>query len=69
MGVLCQFGVHAVQADCVSDFSNGEASLIQNGDDAFVGLLHQVDDDLVVEVFDLRIKSTTVSSKKEQIGL
>lgn len=54
MGVLGQFGVHAVQADCVSDVANSEASFIQNGDDALVRLLHQINNDLVVEVVDLR---------------
>lgn len=54
MGVLGQFGVHAVQADRVGDITNSEAGFIQNGDDAFVRLVHEVHDDLVVEVIDLR---------------
>lgn len=53
VGVLGQLEVHAVQADRVGDVAHGEAGLIQDGDDAFVRLLHQVDDDLVVEVVDL----------------
>lgn len=53
VGVLGQFGVHALQADRVSDFTNSEASFVQNGDDAFVGLLHKVHNDLVVEVINL----------------
>ena len=51
--MLGQFGVHAVQTDGVCDFTDGETGLVQNGDDAFVRLLHEVDDDLVVEVIDL----------------
>lgn len=56
VGVLGQFGVHAVQADCVGDVADGEAGFVQDGDDAFVRLLHEVHDDLVVEVVDLRNK-------------
>lgn len=58
MRVLGQLGVHAVQADCVGDFADSEASFIQDGDDALVGLLHEVNDDLVVEVIDLHVEST-----------
>ena len=61
MRVLSQFGVHAVQAHCVRDFTNSQASLVQNGDDAFVRLLHEVNDDLVVEVIDLRVTTATVT--------
>lgn len=53
MGVLGQLGVHALQADRVGDFTNSEACFVQNGDDAFVGLLHQIHNDLVVEVINL----------------
>lgn len=60
VGVLGQFGVHAVQADRVGDFANREASFIQNGDDAFVWLLHKVHNDLIVEVINLCINSMIV---------
>lgn len=53
VGVLGQLGVHAVQADRVGDVAHSEAGLVQDGDDALVRLLHQVDNDLVVEVVDL----------------
>lgn len=53
VGVLGQLGVHAIQADRVSDVAHGEAGLVQDGDDALVRLLHQVNNDLVVEVVDL----------------
>lgn len=56
VGVLGQLGVHAVQADRVGDVAYGEAGLVQDGDDALVRLLHQVDNDLVVEVVDLGCK-------------
>lgn len=58
--VLSQFGVHAVQTDGVSDFTNSETSFIENRDDPLVRLLHKINDDLVVEVVDLHINSTTV---------
>lgn len=61
MGVLGQFGVHAVQADRVGDITNCEASFVQNGDDAFVRLLHKVHNDLVVEVIDLCTNSMIVN--------
>lgn len=60
VGVLGQFGVHAVQADRVGDITNGEAGFIQNGDDAFVRLVHKVHDDLVVEVINLCADKTSV---------
>lgn len=69
MGVLCQLGVHALQADRVGDFSHGEASFVQNGDDALVGLLHQVHDDLVVEVVDLRVNGVIVKSEGKALML
>lgn len=53
VGVLGQLGVHAIQADRVSDVAHGEAGLVQDGDDALVRLLYQVHNDLVVEVVDL----------------
>ncbi len=63
VGVLGQFGVHAVQTDRVSDFANREASFVQNGDDAFVWLLHEVHNDLVVEVINLCINSMIVKQE------
>lgn len=61
VGVLGQFGVHAVQADCVSDVADGEARFVQNGEDALVWLLHEINNDLVVEVVDLNVKGTIVN--------
>lgn len=61
--MLGQLGVHAVQADRVGDFTDSEASFIQDGDDAFVWLLHKVDNDLVVEVINLCKKSMIVKFK------
>lgn len=60
VGVLGQFGVHAVQADRVGDFTHSEASFVQNGDNAFVRLLHEVHNDLVVEVIDLCINISMI---------
>lgn len=53
VGVLGQFGVHAVQAHRVGDVTSCETSLVQNGDDAFVWFLHKVHNDLVVDVINL----------------
>lgn len=53
--MLKQFGVHAFQAHGVGDLPHSQAGLIQDGDDSFVLLLHQVHDDLVVEVIDLHV--------------
>lgn len=64
MGMPGQFGVHAVQTDRVSDFTNCETSFVQNGDDPLVWLLHKINDDLVVEVINLHINSTAVSKIK-----
>lgn len=63
VGVLGQLGVHAVQADRVGDVADGEARLVQDGDDAFVRLLHKINDDLVVEVVDLNRKRSMVKCK------
>lgn len=67
MGVLGQFGVHAVQTDRVGDFAHSETGFIQDGDDAFVRLLHQVHDDLVVEVIDLCVKRRTNEPFKSEL--
>lgn len=63
VGVLGQLGVHAVQADRVGDVADSEARLVQDGDDAFVRLLHEVHDDLVVEVVDLKRKRSVIKCK------
>lgn len=56
VGVLTQLFVHAFQADDICDFAHRETGLIQDGDDAFMRLLHQVHYDLIVEVFNLKKK-------------
>ena len=40
--------------DRICDFADVETGLVQNGQNTFVGQLHQVADDLVVEVVHLR---------------
>ena len=40
--------------DRVCDFADVETGLVQNGQNTFVGQLHQVADDLVVEVVHLQ---------------
>lgn len=51
--MLAQFGVHGLQADCVSDVPHSQTGLVQDRDDPLVSLLHQVHYDLVVEVLNL----------------
>lgn len=63
VGVLSQLGVHAVQADHVGDVPNGETSFVQDGDDAFMRLLHKIHDDLVVKVINLQTTTMTLKSE------
>ncbi len=52
--VLAKLFVHAVQADSICDFPCNETGFIQDGEDAFMRLLHQIHYDLIVKVFDLK---------------
>ena len=53
MFVSLQLVVHRFQKHLVGDSSDIEAGFVQDGDDAFVGLLDQVANDAVVEVLDV----------------
>lgn len=56
--MLAQFVVHALQADCVRDVPHSQTGFVQDRDDPLMGLLHQVYNDLVVEVVNLKGKLT-----------
>lgn len=51
--MLGQFAVEPLEENLVGDFAHVHAGFVQHGEDAFVLLLHQVHDDLIVEVIDL----------------
>jgi hypothetical protein len=51
--VLSQLLVHRLQKHFVVDFADSQTSLVNDGDNALVGCLNQVADDLVVEVINV----------------
>lgn len=53
MGVLGQLAVEGLQEELISHLPHVHAGLIQHSKYALMLLLHQVHDDLVVEVVDL----------------
>ena len=53
MTVFAQFTVKCFQEHLISDFADVHAGVIQDGNDPLVLLLHQVHDDLIVEVINL----------------
>lgn len=52
--VLPQFVVEGLEEHLIRDFPHVHAGIVQNGNDPFVLLLHQVHDNLVVEVINLQ---------------
>lgn len=52
--VLPQFVVERLEEHLIRDFPHIHAGIVQNGNDPFVLLLHQVHDNLVVEVINLQ---------------
>lgn len=48
-----QFAVESLQEKLIRDFPNIHAGLVKHREDALMLLLHQIHDDLVVEVVDL----------------
>lgn len=54
MAMFAQFTVKCFEEYFVGDFADVHAGVIQDGDDALVLLLHEVHDDLVIEVIDLQ---------------
>lgn len=52
--MLPQFVVERLEEHLIRDFPHIHAGIVQNGNDPFVLLLHQVHDNLVVEVINLQ---------------
>lgn len=61
VGVFGQLHVEPLEENLVCDLSHVHAGFVQHGEDALVLLLHQIHDDLVVEVVDL----TTEEGEKQ----
>lgn len=53
VAVFAQFTVKGSQEHLIGDFAYVHAGVVKDGDDPFVLLLHQVHDDLIVEVINL----------------
>lgn len=49
-----QFVIQCFKEHLIGDFSNIHAGIIQNGNDPFVLLFHQIHNDLVVEIINLQ---------------
>ena len=62
VGVFGQLAVESLEENLVSDFAHVHTSFIQHGEDAFMLQLHQIHDDLVIEVIDLRTPEDTEDS-------
>lgn len=58
VGVLGQFAVESLEENLIRDFANIHAGFIQHREDALMLLLHQIHNDLVIEVIDLTTKHT-----------
>lgn len=54
VGVFGQFSVESLEENLICDFTNIHTGFIQHREDAFMLLLHQIHNDLVIEVVDLR---------------
>ena len=54
MGVFGQLSIESLEKNLISDFAHIHAGLVQNSEDALMLLLHQVNNDLIIEVIDLR---------------
>lgn len=54
--MFAQFTVKGLEEHSISDFANIHTRVIQDCNDAFVLLLHEVHNDLVVEVINLQDK-------------
>lgn len=62
MGVLGQLDIESLQENLVRDFAHIHTGFIQHGEDALVLLLHQVHNDLIIEVINLKTKDTEVKT-------
>lgn len=53
MGVFGELPVESLKENFIGHFADVHTGFVQHGDDALMLLLHQVHDDLVIEVIDL----------------
>lgn len=53
MLVMCEFLIHGLQKHLVVHFSDRQASLVHDRNDAFVRRFHQITNDLIVEVLNV----------------
>lgn len=58
VSVFGQFSVEALEENLIGDFADIHAGFVQHREDAFMLLLHQIHDDLVVEVVNLQTEQT-----------
>lgn len=56
VGMFSQFAIESLQENLVRDFAHVHAGFIQHGEDALMLLLHQIHNDLIIEVINLTIK-------------
>lgn len=54
VGVFGQFSVESLEENLIRDFTNVHTGFVQHREDAFMLLLHQIHDDLVIEEVDLQ---------------
>lgn len=69
VGVFGQFSVESLEENLVCDFAHVHAGFIQHREDALMLLLHQIHDDLIIEVIDLTRKDTEDQKTKSNIHL
>lgn len=58
VGVFGQFAVESLEENLIRDFAHIHTGFVQHGEDAFMLLLHQIHNDLVIEVINLTTKHT-----------
>lgn len=65
VSVFGQFSVESLEENLICDFPNVHTGFVQHREDAFMLLLHQIHDDLVVEVVDLQPEHTQMSTSQK----
>lgn len=61
VGVLGQLGIESLEENLIRDLAHIHTGFIQHREDTFVLLLHQVDNDLIIEVINLTTKDREVN--------
>lgn len=67
VGVFGQLAVESLQEELVCDFADVHTGLVQHGEDALMLLLHQIHDDLVVKVVDLKTQEQKMSRGNDSV--